>query len=132
MFGISNLPKDYINTVIEGTSASVKINKAAEVKVAVMSFQSMAAGVPPSVIVAAQPQGTNETIDFVKKLNATAIEAGYNNYSYTNFCVDGVSSESDDVCRSICNFLSGVSGFLGCNDDGVQPKTSPFSTRHLI
>ena len=110
----------------------MKINKAMEVKVAVMSFQSMASGVPPSVIVATQPQRTNETIDFVQKLNAAEIEVGYKNYSYTNFCVDGVSSESDDVCRSICDFLSGVSGFLGCNDDGIQPKTSHFSKCHLI
>ena len=42
--------------------------------------------------------------------------------SYTNFCVDVVSSESDDFYRSICDFLSGVTGFLGCNDTNNSMK----------
>ena len=45
---------------------------------------------------------------FLQNLNADAIEAGYNKYSYTNFCVNGVSSESYNVCRRICDFLSSV------------------------
>ena len=60
MFDISDLPKDDVNTVIAGTSESVKITKATEIKVAVMYFHLKAEGVPPSVIVADQPQGTNE------------------------------------------------------------------------
>ena len=39
VFDISNLPKDSVNTVIAGTSASVKINKFADVKVAFMYSQ---------------------------------------------------------------------------------------------
>ena len=46
VFDISDLPKDDINNVIAGTSESVNINKATEVKVAVMSFQSTSSGVP--------------------------------------------------------------------------------------
>ena len=61
VFDISNLPKDNVNNVIAGTSESVNINNAMEVKLAVMSFRSTASVVPPSVIVAAHPQGTNET-----------------------------------------------------------------------
>ena len=49
----------------------------------------------------------------MQKLNAAAVEAVYNKSSYTNLCVDGVSYESDYVRRSICNFLSGVTGFIG-------------------
>ena len=37
IFDISDIPKDDVNTVIPGTSASVKINKATEVKVAGMT-----------------------------------------------------------------------------------------------
>ena len=122
VFNISDLPKDGVKAVISGTSASVKINKAAEVKVTVISFQSTAADVPPSFIVSGRPQGTNETSNFVQKLNAAAIEVGYNKPSYTNFCVDGASSESDNVCGIICNFLSGVSGFLGCTDTNHNTK----------
>ena len=78
VFDISDFPKDDIDNFIAGTSESMNINKATEVKVAVMPFQLTAAGVPPSVIVAAQPQGTNETRYFVQKLNADGIEVGYN------------------------------------------------------
>ena len=101
MFDISDLPKDDVNNVIAVTSESVNINKAKDFKVAFMPFQSTASGVPPIVIVSAHPQGTNETRNFVQKLNTTAVEAGYNKSSYTNFCVDGVSYESDDVRKSI-------------------------------
>ena len=59
----------------------MKINDVTELKVAVMSFQSTAAGVPPRVVVTAQPQGNNETRNFVQKLNSAAVEAGYNKSS---------------------------------------------------
>ena len=73
VFDISDLTNDDIENVISGTSESVNINKSTEVKVAVMYYQSTASGVPPSVIVAAQPQGTNKTSNFVQKLNYTAV-----------------------------------------------------------
>ena len=38
-FDISDLPKDDVNTIITGTSVSVKITKATEAKVSFMSFQ---------------------------------------------------------------------------------------------
>ena len=88
VFDISNLPKDEVNTVISVTSALVKTNKATEFEVPVMSFHSTPAGVQPSVIVDAQPQGTNNMRNFVQNLNAAVIEAGYNKSSYTNFCVE--------------------------------------------
>ena len=88
VFSICNLPKDYVKKVIVGTSVSVKINKSTEVKSAVMSFQLTSAGVLTSVVVDAQPQGTNNMSNFVKNLNAAVIEAGYNKSSYTNFCVE--------------------------------------------
>ena len=47
---------------------------------------------------------------------------GYNKSYYTNLCVDGVSSESDHVCRIICEFISGVTGFLGCTDTNHKMK----------
>ena len=65
VFDISKLPKDGVKNVIGGTSELVNINKATEVKVVVIYFQSTASGVPPSVIIAAHQQGTNKTSDFV-------------------------------------------------------------------
>ena len=56
------------------------------------------------------------------KLNATAVEAGYNKSYYTKLCVDGVSTESDNVIRRICDFLSGVTGFIGCTDINYNMK----------
>ena len=56
MLDIYDLPKYDVNNVIAGTSESVNINKATEVKVSVMSFQLTSLGVPPIVIVAAQSQ----------------------------------------------------------------------------
>ena len=75
VFDISNLPKDDVNNVIAGTSELVKINKATEVKVSAMYFQLTTLGVPPSVIVDSQPQGTNKGRNFVQKLNVAAVEA---------------------------------------------------------
>ena len=62
----------------------------------------------------------------MQKLNSAAVEAGYKKSCYKNFCVDGVISESDDVCRNICNFLSGVTGFLGCTDTNRNIKSTRY------
>ena len=59
----------------------------------------------------------------MQKFNDAAVEAGYDKSSYTNFCVDVVSSESDYISRSICDFLSGVIGFLVCNDTNHNMKS---------
>ena len=58
----------------------------------------------------------------MQKFNDAAVEAGYNKSSYTNFCVDVVSSESDYISRSICDFLSGVTVFIGCADTNHNTK----------
>ena len=59
----------------------------------------------------------------MQKLDAVAVEALYNKSSYTNFCVDGVGYDSDNVCRVILDFLSGVTLFLGCTDTKNNMKS---------
>ena len=53
------LSKDDINAIIGGTSKSMKLEEANEVKVSIMSFQSTKSGMSSSVIVAARPQSNN-------------------------------------------------------------------------
>ena len=62
----------------------------------------------------------------MQKSNAALIEAGYNKSSYTNFCVDRVSSDSDDVRWRIFDVLSGVTVFLGCTDTNHNMKSMQY------
>eukprot|EP00978_Attheya_sp_CCMP212_P004720 scaffold10357_cov66-Attheya_sp.AAC.6 len=65
---VTGLLNDDINVILDGTSKSIKLEEANEVKVAIVSFQSTKPGVSPSVIVAAHPQSNNETSDFVQAI----------------------------------------------------------------
>jgi hypothetical protein len=70
-----------------------------------MSFQTTKGGVSPSVIVAARHQSNNESSDFIQAMELEASCALENKTCFTGFAVDGVSVESEDVRRSICDFL---------------------------
>ena len=51
--------KDIKSIIDQNINAPIKVNKAIEIKVAVMVFQQVPKGVSPVVIVAARPQSNN-------------------------------------------------------------------------
>ena len=123
---ISNLSKDNVDAILQGTFGSTEICEATEIKVAIMSFQSTAPGMPPSIVVAARPQSNNECSDFVQGMEQAAITtatSAMRKCSFAGFTVDGVSSESNDVRRSICDFLSCKIDHVGSTDTNHNQKS---------
>ena len=74
-----------------------------------LSLQVIPPGMPPYVVVAARPQGNNESSKFISQVIESASQASSSHgASFLNFAVDGLSVESNDVRSAICNFLSGT------------------------
>jgi hypothetical protein len=66
MISVAGKKKEEVELILEGKDQSYgKIVAASEVKVTVMSFQHSPPGVPPTEIVAARPQGNNNSNDFI-------------------------------------------------------------------
>ena len=85
----------------------MKIPAITEVNINVMSFQHSPTGVPGTEIVAALPQGNNDSNDFVKEIEVLSeLEAGSGNGRFINFCVDRVSAESWHVMLALCLYVS--------------------------
>ena len=123
---IYGLSKDDINSSIEGTSKSMKLEEANEVKVSIMPFQSTKPGVSSSVIVDACPKSNNETSEFLQAMeHAASVEAENKTY-FTGFAVDGVSVESEDVRQSICDFLSFNIDHVGSTDTNHNMKSGRY------
>lgn len=69
---VHNISKTEIKDILNGTSKSFQVKEATEVKVAIMLFQWLPPGMSPSVVVAARPQTTNESSDFVQAMEVAA------------------------------------------------------------
>jgi hypothetical protein len=123
MVSVNDLSEDDIAAILNGTSKSISIEDATEVKVAIMSLQTTRGGVSPSVIVAARPQSNNESSDFIQAMEHAASCAAENKTCFTGFAVDGVSVESEDVRRSICDFLSCKIDHVGSTDTNHNMKS---------
>ena len=120
-----NLDKEEIDNILKLKPSNMTLEKATEVKVAILSFQSSPIGVPPSIKVAARPQSNNECSQFTQDMEAAMekIAAKYTNVSFVNFAVDGVSLEAEDVRRAICDFLAGVKNHTGATDTNHDIKS---------
>ncbi len=83
------------------------IDKASEVKVAFMEFQKPPPGVSPFVIISARPQSNNDCSSFTADIMNAAdfLTRQVQSTSFVNFAVDGMSLETKDVMRTICNFF---------------------------
>ena len=95
MMNVEELSNDDIATILNGTSKSIKIEDATEVKVVISSFQTTKGGVSPSVIVAACPQSKNQSSEFIQAMDHAAACSAENKNCFTGFAVDGVSVESE-------------------------------------
>jgi hypothetical protein len=108
----------------------VIVRCADELKVIIQSFQNCPPGVSPVEIVGARPQTSNETSSFTNEAVEAAIEASSENTStqcfFTNFAVDGVSAESNDVMTAICKFLDGDQQYLGTVDNKHNVKNDRY------
>ena len=62
----------------------------------------------------AQPQGTNNSSEFIKAICLAVSACSF--LVFLNFSVDGVSVESKDVRRTICEFFSGKVSYLALVD----------------
>ena len=108
LIDISNLDKNDVDAILANNpmgdgekkcGSQLKNKPASEVKVAVLSFQPNGAkGIPPTAVVAARPQGNNESNDFIIDMLSHAKKAIKNasisGTSLLNIVVDGVSCES--------------------------------------
>ena len=74
---------------------------------AAISVHNAAAGLSIVAVVAVRPQTNNDTSSFTKLFES--LEAAAANHTsgarLLNWAVDGVSLESNDVWREICDFL---------------------------
>ena len=118
--GLSNYD---INATLYVNLKSMKLEEANEVKVEIMPFQSMNPGLSPIIIVAGHPQYSNETSAYVWDMyHAASIMVG-NSTCFTGFAVNGVSVDIEDVCRSICEFLSCKTDNVGSTDTNHNMKS---------
>ena len=118
------MTKEDIKGIVNGTLSKVKVEKATEVKVAIMTFQDVPPGFSPSRIIAAHPQSNNECSEFTRDMEAAANQVATSfGAAFLNFGVDGVSLETFDVCQAICDFLSGKCKHLGATDTNHDIKS---------
>jgi hypothetical protein len=109
-------------------SMTTNIDKASEVKVALMVFQKPAPGVSPIVIISAWPQSDNECSSFTADIMNAAdfVTKQIQSTSFINFAVDGMSLETKDVMRTICNFLCGHCNFTRVVDNKHNVKNDQY------
>ena len=89
-----------------------------------MSFQNSPPGVPPTEIVASRPQGNNDSNDFIKDMEVSAVSASRSGQGrFVNFSVDGVLVESRHVWSALCDFLSCKSNHTGPTDANHNMKS---------
>ena len=124
-------PRDMItigpNETMEGLKLKMEdetIPLAAEVKVCVVTFQEVPAGVCPMVILAGRPQSKNEVSSFNDDCVEMSEEVARSrpNCECVSAANDGVSSDSSFVRRRILSFLSGSSKAPALTDSNHNVK----------
>jgi hypothetical protein len=93
-----------------------------------MVFQKPPPGVSPIVIISARPQSNNQCSSFTADIMNAAdfVTRQVQLTSFVNFAVDGVSLETKDVIRTICNFLCGRCNFTGAVDNKHNVKNNQY------
>jgi hypothetical protein len=109
-------------------SMTTNIDKASVVKVAFMVFKKPPPGVSPIVIISAWPQSNNECLSFTADIMNAAdfVTRQVQSTSFINFALDGVSLETKDVMRTICNFFCGCCNFTGAADNKHNVKNDEY------
>ena len=124
-------PNHFIN-IRDGTTADelqklIESNKkdlASEVKVAVVTFQSVPPGTCPFLIIAGRPQKNNQTTDFNEMVLNARIQYTQENQqaSFISAANDGVSCDSKFVRSTIIRFLKGDIDQTGLTDPNHNIK----------
>ena len=85
---------------------------------AVISVQNAAAGLSTVYMVGVRPQTNNDTSSFTKLVESSAAASAAKQNSgarFLNWAINGVSLDSNDVWRAICDFLSAVADHVSRN-----------------
>jgi len=130
MIIIKDKTQDQVKLILDGKDPAIgKVTAASEVKVAIMSFQHSPPGISPTEVIAARPQGNNESNDFIKMMEVAAVSVSRTGRGrFVNFSVDGVSVESWHVWSALCEFLSCKANHTGTTDPNHNMK----SWRHQL
>ena len=104
------------------------IELASEIKIAVVSFQNLPKGTSPMAIIAARPQGNNETSSFACDACEVArlVERDLRFARFTNFAADGVSVEMYDMLQTSCEFLDGTINHCAAVDNKHNIKNDRY------
>ena len=101
------------------------VKPAYEVKVAVLTFQKVPKGVSPTFVLCGLPQTTNEVNAFNDTVVASCVKfcADKRSAKLLSCAVDGVSSDSAFVRKSIIKFLSGEAYHVAQTDTNHNNKS---------
>ena len=132
MISTQNLGRECIKKILDNKDEK-DINKniidlAKEIKIAVVSFQNVPKQVSPMAIVAARPQGNNETSTFTSDVCEAArlIDKDLEEVRFTNFAVDGLSVETHDVLETLCKFIDGKINYCATVDNKHNIKNDRY------
>ena len=132
MISTEHLGKDCVNQILENKdkidSTKDAIELASEIKIAVVAFQNLPRNISPMAIVAARPQGNNETSTFTQDVceAASMLSKDLEDARFTNFATDGVSVETHDVLQTLCLCLDGKINYCAAVDNKHNVKNDRY------
>ena len=132
MMTTEHLGKDCVNQILENKdkidSTKDAIELASEIKIAVVAFQNLPRNISPMAIVAARPQGNNETSTFAQDVceAASMLSKDLEDARFTNFATDGVSVETHDVLQTLCLCLDGKINYCAAVDNKHNVKNDRY------
>ena len=127
-----HLGKECIRKILDNKDESdpskEAIECALEIKIAVVSFQNVPKKISPMAIIAARPQGNNETSSFTKDVceAASLVVKDLVNVRFTNFATDGVSVETSDILQTLCEFIDGKIDYCAAVDNKHNVKNDRY------
>ena len=132
MISTEHLGKDCINKILENKdktdSNKEAIELASEIKIAVVAFQNLPRNISPMAIIAARPQGNNETSSFTQDVceAASILSKDLEDVRFANFATDGLSVETDDILQTLCLFLDGKISYCAAVDNKHNVKNDRY------
>ena len=121
-----HLGKECIDKILDNKDEPIDL--ASEVKIAVISFQNLPRTTSPIAIIAARPQGNNETSSFTRDVceAATLVTNDLEMVRFTSFATDGVSVETHDIMLALCEFLDRKNEYCAAVDNKHNIKNDRY------
>lgn len=115
---VSNLDKDELFAFLKECAAGRKGEKAAEAKIAVVSFQHTPPGICPYFVLAGLPQTINDSNSWGSEVLEACVNAASTdgNAVVLNESTDGVSCETKWNYTQVTKFLAGKTNVLALPD----------------